>query len=130
MIANGVEWLRIPCKWRIFELRSTAPRYAGGRLVTCQISLRQGSGGIAISLAPLAMTAFGAAKFRTFAMIHFEPSAESAISRVGFVEESEVERKYRKVRVYLMTLMSTNLSVCHIAKQVPGLPPSYCEVRA
>lgn len=63
-------------------------------------------------------------------MIHFEPSAESAISRFGFVEESEVERKYRKVRVYHMALMSTNLSVCHIAKQVPGLPTSYGEVRA
>ena len=43
----------------------------------------------------------------------------------GFAEEYDVERKFRKARLYTVAPISTNLIRAYLAQQVLGSPRSY-----
>jgi acyl-CoA dehydrogenase len=43
----------------------------------------------------------------------------------GFVDEYDVERKFRETRLYQVAPVSNNLVLAHIATHVLGLPRSY-----
>ncbi len=43
----------------------------------------------------------------------------------GFVDEYDVERKFRETRLYQMAPVSNNLVLAHLATHVLGLPRSY-----
>jgi acyl-CoA dehydrogenase len=43
----------------------------------------------------------------------------------GFVDEYDVERKFREARLYAVAPISNNLVLAYLATQVLGLPRSY-----
>ena len=43
----------------------------------------------------------------------------------GFVEEFDIERKFRETRLYSVAPISTNLVLSYLAEHVLGLPRSY-----
>lgn len=43
----------------------------------------------------------------------------------AFAEEFDIERKYRKTRLYRTAPVSTNMILSYIAEHVLGLPRSY-----
>src|SRR6516165_1840612 len=50
---------------------------------------------------------------------------ETALRNINFARESDIERKWREIRLYQTAPISTNLILAYIGQHVLGMPRSY-----